>query len=188
MGTDAAEFDSRQALLPKSKAATVIGDVRAGFVVFLIALPLSIGIALPLSIGIALAAGAPPTAGILGGLIIRHLMKTRDQIRRDSGILYPDAVTLLLLSTLALSAFPVTQACWGEEMLLGDLWLRLPILTAACIVVLVWNGFILMRLFVGLCFGQGRVGLQLPGAAFTSPVHGATIYAGQGSTSGTFST
>ncbi len=105
MGTAAAEFDSRQALLPKSKAATVIGDVRAGFVVFLIALPLSIGIAL--------AAGAPPTAGILGGLIIRHLMKTKDQIRRDSGILYPDAVTLLLLLTLALSAFPVTQACWG---------------------------------------------------------------------------
>lgn len=180
MGTAAAEFDSRQALLPKSKAATVIGDVRAGFVVFLIALPLSIGIAL--------AAGAPPTAGILGGLIIRHLMKTKDQIRRDSGILYPDAVTLLLLLTLALSAFPVTQACWGEEMRLGDLWLRLPILTAACIVVLVWNGFILMRLFVSLCFGQGRVGVQLPGAAFTSPVHGATIYAGQGSPSGNFST
>ena len=61
MGTDAAEIGSRQALLPKSKTATVLGDVRAGFVVFLIALPLSIGIAL--------AAGAPPTAGILGAVI-----------------------------------------------------------------------------------------------------------------------
>ena len=128
-------------------------------------------------------------AGILGGFIIRHLMKTKDQIRRDSGILYPDAVTLLLLSTLALSAFPVTQACWGEEMLLGDLWLRLPILTAACIVVLVWNGFILMRLFVSLCFGPGRVEVQLPGAAVASPLEdAAAIYAGQGSPSGTFST
>jgi len=61
MGIDAAEIGSRQALLPKSKTATVLGDVRAGFVVFLIALPLSIGIAL--------AAGAPPTAGILGAVI-----------------------------------------------------------------------------------------------------------------------
>ena len=127
-------------------------------------------------------------AGILGGIIIRHLMKVRGLPRRDSGILYPDAVTLLLLATLALSAFPVTQACWGEEMLLGDLWLRLPVLTAACIVVLVWNGFILMRLFVGLCFGQARVGTQVLGVALASRVEdGAALYAGQGSPSGTFS-
>ena len=115
-------------------------------------------------------------------------MKVRGLPRRDSGILYPDAVTLLLLATLALSAFPVTQACWGEEMLLGDLWLRLPVLTAACIVVLVWNGFILMRLFVGLCFGQARVGTQVLGVALASRVEdGAALYAGQGSPSGTFS-
>ena len=55
MRTNAAEIGSHQALMPKSKTSPVLGDVRAGFVVFLIALPLSIGIAL--------AAGAPPTAG-----------------------------------------------------------------------------------------------------------------------------
>ena len=95
-------------------------------------------------------------------------MNTKDQIRRDSGILYPDAVTLLLLSTLALSAFPVTQACWGEEMLLGDLWLRLPVLTAVCIVILVWNGFILMRLFAEFVLWSRACGVRLTGAAVAS--------------------
>jgi formate hydrogenlyase subunit 3/multisubunit Na+/H+ antiporter MnhD subunit len=93
-------------------------------------------------------------AAIIGSIIIDRLQNRPSNVLRDDGLLYPNLVVLLLLATLALSAFPVTQACWGEEMLLGDLWLRMPILTAISIVTLVLNGYTLMQIFAQKCFGR----------------------------------
>mgnify|MGYP006276582153 CR=1 FL=1 len=96
-------------------------------------------------------------AAIIGAIMVDRLQSAVAKGLRDDGVLFPNRVLALLLVTLALSAFPVTQACWGEEMLLGELWLRMPILTAISIVTLVINGFTLMQIFAQECFGRKLV-------------------------------